>query len=187
MQQLKPKVPGNSKGFNLVELIMVLVIVGILASMALPGFQGFIGNSKISATTNNFVSAVYAARSEAIKRGVRSAVCVSADSETANPSCSTGSDWTVGWIAFVDDNSNGVRDGGFPGEDLLVQSEATGSGFTITPDAIDASGIYFANNGTSIASSGVPVSRTLSIQFGDDEERLITVSANGRVSSKVVE
>ncbi len=40
----------NKRGFTLIELVMVIVILGILASIALPKFIDLTGNSKTNAT-----------------------------------------------------------------------------------------------------------------------------------------
>ncbi len=186
MQRQKSAFARQSQGFSLLEVVIVVVIMGIVASIALPGFQAFILGSKISATTNNFVTSVYSARSESIKRGVPAGVCPSANSNDANATCATGADWEQGWIAFADDNENGIRDTGSPGEDLLMQSDAPGAGFVIAPDPVNTNLIYFANDGTSITATGVPVRRSFAISLGSDKEREVTVSANGRVSSKVI-
>ena len=41
---------SNSKGFTLIELVIVIVILGILAAIALPKFIDIVGNAKVSAT-----------------------------------------------------------------------------------------------------------------------------------------
>ncbi len=41
---------GTQKGFTLIELVMVIAILGILATVALPKFQDLQGSAKIAAT-----------------------------------------------------------------------------------------------------------------------------------------
>jgi type IV pilus assembly protein PilA len=43
----------NSKGFTLVEIMIVVVIIGLLASMAIPAFQKVRTNSQDKAVLNN--------------------------------------------------------------------------------------------------------------------------------------
>ncbi|MEI8175798.1 MAG: prepilin-type N-terminal cleavage/methylation domain-containing protein [Candidatus Omnitrophota bacterium] len=40
----------NKKGFTLIELVMVIVIVGILAAIAIPKFVSLMTNAKVAAT-----------------------------------------------------------------------------------------------------------------------------------------
>lgn len=50
----------NSKGFSLVELMVVVAIIGILAAIAVPNFQRFTAKAKQSEAKSN-LSAVYSA------------------------------------------------------------------------------------------------------------------------------
>ena len=43
----------NQKGFTLIELIVVVIIVGILASVAVPLYTGYIKRAKISEATSS--------------------------------------------------------------------------------------------------------------------------------------
>jgi type IV fimbrial biogenesis protein FimT len=56
-------------GFTLMELMIVLVIVGIGMSVAVPSFQGMIVRNRIISQTNEIILAVNLARSEASRTG----------------------------------------------------------------------------------------------------------------------
>ena len=43
----------SKKGFTLIELLVVVAIIGILAAVGIPIFQGFMATAKINATTEN--------------------------------------------------------------------------------------------------------------------------------------
>ncbi len=57
------------KGFTLVELLVVLVIVAITLSAAAPSFQGIVARNRIATQTNDLLLAFNLARSEALRVG----------------------------------------------------------------------------------------------------------------------
>src|SRR5262245_15057943 len=101
-----PSMKHRSRGMTLLELMMALAVVAVLTAIAVPGIRQFMSNSRTTATTNDLVSALNLARSEALRRTANAVVCASDDQET----CSGGTDWATGWIAFTDPNANGEVD-----------------------------------------------------------------------------
>jgi len=94
----------QNRGFTLLELMIVLVIMGVMFSMAIPSFKIIMQNSHAAEAVNTFIAQANFARSEAIKRNSRVTMCVSIDQET----CNTTANWTLGWIIFNDVDNNGI-------------------------------------------------------------------------------
>jgi len=59
-------------------------------------------NNQLIATTNELVSALHVARSEALKLNKKVTICVSDDGK----SCLSSKKWAQGWIVFVDANDD---------------------------------------------------------------------------------
>ncbi|MEB8430981.1 GspH/FimT family pseudopilin [Cocleimonas sp. KMM 6892] len=93
----------NNSGFTLIEMIVTISIVAIFASIAVPSFSQLIRNNKIPTTTNEFISSMVLARSEALKRSRNVIVCASTD----QLSCNGGTDYSGGWIVYDDCNGDG--------------------------------------------------------------------------------
>lgn len=98
-------------GITLVELLITIAVLAIVLALAVPGYGSLVNSVRLAGLTNELVSSLNLARSEAIKRGVRVTVCKSANPMAADPDCQTGGSWQDGWILFVDRNIVGKRDG----------------------------------------------------------------------------
>ncbi|HUS25720.1 MAG TPA: GspH/FimT family pseudopilin [Candidatus Binatia bacterium] len=77
--------PRRSRGFSLIELITVVVMIGIFTAMAIPGFTYLTRITRVKGAATTVYLSLLKARSEAVKRG--SAV-------TLTP---VGGNWAAGW------------------------------------------------------------------------------------------
>lgn len=84
----------DSKGFTLVELLITLLIVAVLLLVAVPVTQDFLLKKKVSAQTQEVVTALQYARNQAETTGK---VLTLAPRQQ---------DWSNGLLLFVDENSN---------------------------------------------------------------------------------
>lgn len=87
-----PAAPVASRGFTLVELMVVLAVLGIVLGIAIPNFQRVVVSNRMAAQANDLITALSLARSEAVKRAAQVTVCASSDRAT----CTGG--WAQGWI-----------------------------------------------------------------------------------------
>lgn len=78
-----------AKGFNLLELMVGVAIVGVLSAIAVPSFNSFIETQRSRSSANDLVSSLNFARSEAVKRNASVTVAQSSGS------------WNNGWTIAV--------------------------------------------------------------------------------------
>ncbi len=73
----------RSSGFTLIELMIVIALIGVIASFAVPQMGPMIDNNRVVSTANSVVGLLNFSRSEAIRRGTRVSVSVLANSAQA--------------------------------------------------------------------------------------------------------
>jgi len=124
------------------ELLVVLTIAGIVFGFGVPAFRDMTRNNRLSGAANELLVTMVAARNEAVRRQAVVSVCPSTTPDQAGAAC-TGSA-TQGYIAFIDTNSNCIRDGAeLADPDNLVSSMITNNQVTSTKNGTCVS--YGAN------------------------------------------
>lgn len=142
----------GSRGYTMVELIVVMTIVGIVIGIAVPSYKYVTNSNRVSAEVNQLLSDLQYARSEAVKEGSPVTVCPASNPTATNPCPTSGvTTWNTGWIVFSDANGNGQLDTGdqilriqpgFSTSDTFVSSDSgvayvsfNREGFTAVPTA----------------------------------------------------
>lgn len=108
-------------GFTIMELMVVVAIVAVLASFALPAMKDMVTINRMKTLSLDIYTSLTLARSEAIKRNTSNVSMVAASGG-----------WQNGWTVCVDTNSDGSCGSGEP---VLVQGEAPDSTITFTGPA----------------------------------------------------
>lgn len=139
----------SARGLTLIELLVTVTVAGILLTIAVPSFSFIIRETQLTTQTNEFISHLKFARSEAVKRNTAVRVRSSDDS----------TDWSDGWQVEVVASAEVLRQsqaldvGVLSGDVSQVSFDS--SGFAVTGTAFELCG----NDGTSartieIAGSG---------------------------------
>ncbi|MFV8836658.1 GspH/FimT family pseudopilin [Aquisalimonas sp.] len=151
----------KEKGFTLIELMVTVAVMGVLLTLGIPGFQYLMQSNHMSTQTNELVTGLATARSEAV-RSNQSTVLEAIDG-----------DW--------DDGFRIVRD-----SDALRVFETFGTGLELddgdggTPPA----NITFRGDGTrGAASSTVTIGLEPADDCMGDMRREITITPGGSVST----
>lgn len=172
-----PCPPPATRGFTLIELMVVVAMLAILMMLATPSFMSFRRNSQLVATANSFLASINTARAEAMKRGINTYVVPIANQ-----------DWTTGWVVFADvDRSQSLTDsdveifrqGPFPSGITVDNSGGAGyRGFLAGTEryvSFNGSGYPRAKNG-----SGFQGNRIVLTNGDTAENRTVFLSPGGR-------
>jgi len=74
--------PRGRGGFSLAEILIVLVIMGIAAAMAVPRLQGLVKTSSIQGALNRVAADLSYARIRAIRTGSRAQLAIASDGKS---------------------------------------------------------------------------------------------------------
>lgn len=116
-----------SRGFTLIEVLVVLTISAILIAIAVPSFEGTISRSRLRDAAQTLHASLQLARSEAIRRATPVTICRVTNPNAALPLCNNAAaggvpagDWGSGWVVFAEEapaGTVGVADAG----DTVIQ------------------------------------------------------------------
>lgn len=164
------------RGFTLIELMIVMVIMGVLIALAAPSFDQMWNNNRITSETNGIVADLALARSEALKLGGASllTVCASPD----NATCSAVLDWTGGRLLIVESDPAGTI-GVVDPKDSIIRKAGALNRVTATLSGLSTTGfVTYRSNGaiTSATPGAITVCRTGYVG------RVISISVTGRTS-----
>ena len=174
-------VPSSFRGFTLIELLVTISVLAIVLSLAIPSFQDMIRRNRLASETNNLVSALAIARSEAIKRGGVVTICKTSNPDATSPNCAVGASWENGLIVFTDGGTRGTVDG----TDLRLKVQQPGSigGPIITPTINFANFVSYAAAGAAVANNSVrdlPTFGSFTVCL-NNVSRVVGVAMSGRV------
>ncbi|MCW2314227.1 GspH/FimT family pseudopilin [Rhodoferax antarcticus] len=172
----------RQSGFTLIELMVTLSVLVVLMALAVPSFQSMMASSTVTTTTNDLLTTLAQARSNAVRRGARVTVCKSANGSQ----CVTTGDWEQGWIMFNDDDHAGTNASVSTGETITFASPATAGGIVVNGN-LDY--VSYAADGQAKKMDGVAgfqagtlrVCNTSSSLSNDKRARDLKLSRPGRV------
>lgn len=166
------------RGFTLIELIITVAIASIVLAVGVPSFQTMMRNNRAATYTNEFMSALNFARSEAVKRGRRVVLCPSTG--TGNPPTCAGTAWESGWITFVDIDDDTVPN---TSNDVLRIHGPLGGTTTLRGNANVATYILFSFDGTTrMSGNNNPQMGTLTFSLcnSNNQQNNIVINLVGR-------
>lgn len=100
----------KKNGFSLLELMVTLAVASIVLSVGVPSFRAVIMDNRLASQANQFVTSVNMARSAAVRYQRNATVCASANYDAAVPTCAATTDWSNGWIVWVDKDRDAATD-----------------------------------------------------------------------------
>lgn len=155
------------RGFTLIELLITALVAAIVLTYAIPSFRDMLRRNEVVAHTNDLTADLNAARTEAVKRGSRVAICASDDGST----CAGDNDWASGWLVFVDSSEG--DDGPEMAEKLLVRSKTPQYMIMTGPESVQ-----YTPRGAVTTTPEVPFSIN-DAGCADDRARQIQINAAG--------
>lgn len=172
-------------GFTLVELMITLSIAGILVTVGVPSFASMIASNRVTAASNEVVTALNLGKSEAIRSGQNTILC-----RSANGTACSGN-WSDGWILFNDTDDDQTKD---TGEQIIRVHAAPDANLQFTFRTADL--LEFKPNGGvdllafkpdgTVMNTGLVGGRfCLRNSYSDENSRAVLITKVGRIRTEV--
>lgn len=164
-------------GISLIEMLIVLTIIGIFATVILPSFSSLVHSSYLPVTTKAFVSSVQFARIEAIRRNKKVIMCASQNGE-----CNDNKSWENGWTVYVDVNANNHIES----EEIIRVYPRLRQGYSLRPNVKLDALTFLPNANVRKGNGGLPLMTFRLCAPGANKNimsfsREIVMSASGRL------
>lgn len=177
---MNDRVTRLNPGFSLVELLVSMAVLAMLMTVALPAYTAMLTNHRLATQANSFLNALHLARSEAIKRNVRVALCKSSTGEH----CADAGGWQQGWIVFEDANNNGLRD---EAETLIMRAPPLKAGFVMTGNSPVAEYVSYTPMGLTKMSSDAFQAGTITLcppagKINSARQVIISITGRPRIA-----
>ncbi|SEK02705.1 MULTISPECIES: GspH/FimT family pseudopilin [unclassified Variovorax] len=174
---MKTREGARVEGFTLLELMVVVAIVAVLATVGTPAFRDLLINQRLSAAAQAFNAALSLARMEAIRR-----------SQSVSVTALVGRSWLGGWAvvaAQAESESSEKSDKSDKSEnrETLRRFEALPDGISVDASLGDgfAQGVRYDSNGFSRrATSAGFGAGCLTLKAETGRRASIVISASGR-------
>lgn len=141
----------QQRGFSLIELIVVLVLISIISAIAIPSYQSITRGNGVTSATNTMLGSLQLARSEAVIRRAGVTACPSTDGST----CAAGTSWNLGGVVKLTNSAEVIR---------VIPAPA--SGVNVSGNKVDYRGDGTSTGSTlTINHSGGGASKTVKVNL----------------------
>lgn len=166
---------GRGDGFTIIELMITVAVASILLAIAVPSFNQMIVSGRLTAQTNEMITGMTIARSEAIKRNANITFCRARDTTITTCEGSSGA-WQA-WIVRSSATGNVLHRGVINtfNDTLVVQSTLVNDQVEYGPDGLARTG------GTTLNDHAVTICSRRTI---DRNRRWIVMGAGSRMSTQ---
>jgi len=160
---------GASRGFTILELMVVLAIAGIMVAFALPEMTSLVVSNRMKTLSLDVYTSLALARSESIKRNANNVSMIAKSGA-----------WQNGWTVCVDANSNSACDSG---ETVLIDGEAVNAKLTLT----NTGGLVvnYNRDGRATTAANFRIIATAAPNSTSMPMRCVDINASGRPSTRV--
>lgn len=175
----------NTKGFSLIEVIIVLVVIGILAAIATPAIMEWMPNIRFRGASQDLFGHMQLAKMEAIKRSANVVVIFTPVACPGLPNAvpAAGGSYTI----FVDDGGGTPGTPGNAGNNVQNAGEATlvqqtmPANVALCAQTFPGAWSGFQRNGLAIAGQANAPNNTVTVNNDRGRSATLTLTPAGGI------